>query len=151
MYVLCAAVLSVSSAFVSPISPRASAVRVNGMFDFILDGFKNQDYDDRRARAKHILVKDEATIVAVKEKLDAGVSFSEAAKEFSTCPSAKSGGGLGSFEPGKMVAEFDAICFDDSVAVNEVVGPVKTQFGYHLIVVEERFINTDRSTGSSVF
>ena len=66
-------------------------------------------------------------------------------------PSAKSGGSLGSFEPGKMVREFDEVCFDPEVPVGEVTGPVRTQFGYHLILVEDRFQNMDRTEGSSVF
>ena len=50
-----------------------------------------------------------------------------------------------------MVKEFDAVCFDEAVPVGECVGPIKTQFGWHLVVVQERFINQERSEGSSVF
>lgn len=81
----------------------------------------------------------------------AHVAFAEAAKEFSTCPSAKNGGSLGSFGPKKMVPQFDKVCFDEDVPVGSVVGPVKTVFGYHLILVEDRFKNTVRSEGTSVF
>ncbi|KAJ1462948.1 hypothetical protein M885DRAFT_504414 [Pelagophyceae sp. CCMP2097] len=80
-----------------------------------------------------------------------GQTFGDAARAFSTCPSGKSGGSLGTFEPGKMVAEFDKVCFDETVPVGVVVGPVKTQFGYHLIRVDDRFKNTVKSDGSSVF
>ena len=121
------------------------------MFDFLKGAFENEVYDDRRARASHILVATEAEAAEVRAKLDAGTPFKDAAREFSTCPSAKSGGSLGSFEPGQMVPEFDAVVFDDSVALNAVAGPVKTDFGWHLIVVEERFTNDLRSEGSSVF
>lgn len=121
------------------------------MFDFIMEGFKNQEFDDRRAKARHVLVGSEAEAQTIKEAIAGGQAFADAASQFSTCPSAKSGGSLGSFEPGKMVKEFDDVCFDESIPVGEVVGPLKTQFGYHLIVVEERFVNQDRSEGSSVF
>ena len=70
-------------------------------------------------------------------KGDIETEFKEQAKH-STCPSGKDGGSLGSFSAGQMVPEFDAICFDESKAVGVVHGPIKTQFGYHLILVEER-------------
>mmetsp|Transcript_13367 Transcript_13367/g.39797 ORF Transcript_13367/g.39797 Transcript_13367/m.39797 type:complete len:155 (+) Transcript_13367:162-626(+) len=128
-----------------------SSVRVNGMFDFILDGFKNQEFDDRRAKARHILVATEPECAEIKAKIDGGLAFAEAASQFSSCPSAKSGGSLGSFEPGKMVREFDDVCFNPETPLNVPVGPVKTQFGYHLILLEDRFINQDRSEGSPAF
>ena len=56
--------------------------------------------------------------------------------EHSSCPSGLQGGDLGEFGPGQMVAEFDAVVF--SANLNEVQGPVKTQFGYHLLEVTER-------------
>jgi peptidyl-prolyl cis-trans isomerase C len=125
--------------------------RMHGMFDFILDGFKNETYDDRRASASHILVESQEECDSIKGEIAEGLPFGEAASKYSTCPSGKSGGSLGSFEPGKMVKEFDDVVFDESVPVGEVTGPVKTQFGYHLIVVKDRFVNQDRSEGSSVF
>jgi len=130
---------------------RPELTRGRGMFDFLADAFKNEAFDDRRARASHILVATKAEAEDAKAAVAGGQTFSDAASQYSTCPSAKSGGSLGSFEPGKMVKEFDDVCFDDSVPVGEVVGPVKTQFGYHLILVEERFVNQERSEGSSVF
>lgn len=78
-------------------------------------------------------------------------AFADAASEFSTCPSAKKGGSLGAFGPGKMVKEFDKVCFDETIPVGTVVGPVKTIFGHHLIQVEDRFKNTVKSEGSAVF
>jgi peptidyl-prolyl cis-trans isomerase C len=60
------------------------------------------------------------------------------AKSHSTCPSGKNGGKLGSFSPGSMVREFDAVCFDPETEVGRVYGPVKTQFGYHLIKVTSK-------------
>jgi peptidyl-prolyl cis-trans isomerase C len=55
----------------------------------------------------------------------------------SECPSAKRGGNLGTFKPGMMVKEFDEVCFNQEVGV--VHGPIKTQFGSHLILVTRRY------------
>jgi len=64
------------------------------------------------------------------------LAMADLAKQHSSCPSGNSGGDLGSFGPGMMVPEFDAVCFNEEVGV--VHGPVKTQFGYHLLEVTER-------------
>ncbi|TQV86441.1 peptidylprolyl isomerase [Aliikangiella coralliicola] len=88
------------------------------------------------ATARHILVSSEDKCNALKAQIAEGADFAELAKEHSTCPSGKSGGDLGSFGPGMMVAEFDQVCFNE--AVGEVHGPVKTQFGYHLVEVTSR-------------
>ena len=66
----------------------------------------------------------------------AGADFAQVAKDNSTCPSSRSGGDLGSFGPGQMVKEFDTVVF--SAPINEVQGPLKTQFGYHLLEVTSR-------------
>ena len=66
----------------------------------------------------------------------AGADFAQLAKENSSCPSSRDGGNLGSFGPGQMVREFDQVVF--SAPVGEVQGPVKTQFGYHLVEVTSR-------------
>ena len=89
------------------------------------------------ASARHILVADEALCKELKEKINAGtITFEEAAKENSTCPSGAKGGALGSFGQGQMVPEFDKVVFNDEVGV--VHGPVQTQFGYHLLEITER-------------
>ena len=59
------------------------------------------------------------------------ISFEDAAKQSSTCPSGQEGGCLGDFGRGQMVPEFDQACF--SMEVGELRGPIQTQFGYHLI------------------
>lgn len=87
-------------------------------------------------RAKHILVDSEEKAKDVKATIDGGVSFEEAAKEHSSCPSSSQGGDLGFFTRGRMVPEFEEAAFE--LAVGEVSEPVKTQFGYHLIKVEEK-------------
>ena len=97
------------------------------------------------AQARHILVPSEETANDLKTQIEGGTDFAEVAKEHSTCPSGKSGGDLGSFGQGQMVPEFDAVCFDDTVPLNEVVGPVKTQFGVHLIKVGARSAGAEDS------
>lgn len=88
------------------------------------------------ATARHILVNTEEECVSLKEKIENGTDFAEAAKEHSTCPSGRKGGDLGEFGPGQMVKEFDEVVF--SGELNTVHGPVKTQFGYHLLEITSR-------------
>ena len=90
-----------------------------------------------QVRARHILVADEAAAQAVVERLAAGEDFAALATELSTDNSTKEAGGdLGFFPRGIMVPEFEAMAF--SLSVGETGPPVQTQFGYHLIRVEER-------------
>eukprot|EP00536_Pseudo-nitzschia_multiseries_P012935 jgi/Psemu1/309544/fgenesh1_kg.523_\ len=123
-----------------------------GMFDFIQNAFKNEDYDDRLASASHILVDTEDEAMVILKDIQGGeTTFSEAAKTYSKCPSSSKGGSLGQFAPGTMVQEFDSVVFDESVSIGSVQGPVSTQFGYHLIVVEDRTVNNVRSDGEGFF
>ncbi len=82
--------------------------------------------------ASHILVdsEDKANELLCDIK-DGKVSFEDAARQYSSCPSKEQGGNLGEFTRGQMVPEFDEACF--TMQVGEISGPVKTQFGYHLI------------------
>ena len=89
-----------------------------------------------KAAARHILVKTEAECNEIKAKIQAGSDFADMAKKHSLCPSGRQGGALGTFSPGQMVAEFDKVVFNE--AVGQVHGPVKTQFGYHLVEVTMR-------------
>jgi len=86
--------------------------------------------------AKHILVKEEEKIKEIAEELKGDLTFEEAAKKYSTCPSKDRGGDLGTFEKGKMVPAFESVAFN--LEVGEVSEPVKTQFGYHLIKTTEK-------------
>ncbi len=81
--------------------------------------------------AQHILVNQEFEIQDILKKLEEGKTFEQLAKDFSQCPSGESGGSLGEFGKGMMVPAFDKAAF--ALNVGEVSGPVKTQFGYHLI------------------
>lgn len=147
----------------------ASRVRTPtmGLFDelgkMVGGAFSNEDYsqsaaqyEQTNARASHILVGNEDTALDIKAKLASGeLLFDEAAMKFSTCNSASSGGKLGKFSPGTMVAEFDQIVFgmtdtgemdmgngayifEPTYALDEVHGPVQTKFGYHLIKITQR-------------
>lgn len=89
-----------------------------------------------KATARHILVDTEEQCQALKEEIEAGADFAEVAREHSSCPSSEQGGDLGEFGPGMMVKEFDEVVF--SADVNTVQGPVRTQFGYHLLEVTSR-------------
>ena len=82
--------------------------------------------------ASHILVDSEDKANEIKAEIESGkVSFEDAARANSSCPSSQNGGALGEFTKGQMVPEFDEAVF--SMEVGELRGPVKTQFGYHLI------------------
>lgn len=89
-----------------------------------------------RASARHILVASEDQASELKAQIAAGADFAELAKQHSTCPSGRQGGDLGTFGPGQMVKEFDQVVF--SAPVGTVQGPVKTQFGFHLLEVTSR-------------
>ena len=88
------------------------------------------------ASARHILVETEDECNALKVRINTGEDFADVAKEHSSCPSKAQGGDLGQFSPGMMVKEFDEVVF--SAPVSSLQGPVKTQFGYHLLEVTSR-------------
>ncbi len=90
----------------------------------------------KRAKARHILVATEAKCEELKQEIEGGADFGAVAAQHSQCPSGKQGGALGEFGPGQMVPEFDKVVF--SGELNQVHGPVKTQFGYHLLEITSR-------------
>ena len=89
-----------------------------------------------KASARHVLVDSEEKCVELKGEIEGGADFADVAREHSSCPSGREGGALGEFGPGQMVKEFDDVVF--SGELNVVHGPVKTQFGYHLLEITER-------------
>lgn len=114
-----------------------------GIFDAINKAFENTEYgppaEAVKASAKHILVPTEGEANIVMKMISTNeMSFEECAKEFSTCPSSSKGGSLGSFSPGTMVPEFDKIVFDPETQIGQLQGPIMTDFGFHVIVVEKR-------------
>lgn len=88
-----------------------------------------------KVNASHILVKTETGALACLTYIKQGKTFEELAKEKSLCPSGKKGGNLGWFSRGQMVREFEVAAF--SGKKGQIVGPVKTQFGYHLIKIND--------------
>lgn len=89
-----------------------------------------------KARARHILVDSKEACEALKTEIEGGADFAAVASQHSKCPSGKRGGELGEFAPGQMVKEFDQVVF--SADIGRVHGPIKTQFGYHLIEIMNR-------------
>ena len=91
---------------------------------------------EEEIHARHILVETEEEANAVLKRLDAGEKFEDVAKEVSTGPSGERGGDLGYFTKDRMVPEFSDVAF--TLQPGEVSQPVKTQFGWHIIKVEDR-------------
>lgn len=86
-----------------------------------------------QVRASHILVNDEATALDLKKQIEGGADFAALAGKHSTCPSGQRGGDLGWFGRGQMVKPFEDAAFGGEEGA--VSAPVKTQFGYHLVLV----------------
>lgn len=84
-------------------------------------------------KASHILVETEEEAIALKEEILSGKAFEDVAAEHSSCPSGARGGDLGFFGRGQMVREFEEAAF--SLKVGEISDPVRTNFGWHLILV----------------
>ena len=89
-----------------------------------------------KVKASHILVKDEKKASELRAKVNNPEEFAKMAKLHSSCPSSRKGGDLGWFGKGQMVAEFQNAAF--SMEIGEISQPVKTQFGYHLIMVTDK-------------
>jgi len=87
----------------------------------------------RSAMAKHILVKSKEEAERIKAQLDNGGDFAKLARQHSICPTKKRDGDLGEIFPGQLVKPVENIIFKQPLA--KVHGPVKSKFGYHLIVI----------------
>ena len=110
----------------------------------------NKDaFNGAKVKASHVLIdtrnlKTEAELKEAKDKIDIvkvqidkGADFAEMAKKYSSCPSAENGGDIGFFQrKGSIVEEFAVVAF--AMEVGEISEPVKTQFGYHIIMVTEK-------------
>lgn len=97
---------------------------------------KSEFEEPEKLRASHILVATEKEAKDILKQLKKGADFAALAKEKSTCPSKEQGGDLGFFTRGKMVKEFEDVAF--SLETGKISDVVKTQFGYHIIRVEEK-------------
>jgi parvulin-like peptidyl-prolyl isomerase len=115
-------------------------------------------FNGEKVKASHVLIdttklktdaeleKAKQKIEEVKKEIDNGADFAETARKFSTCPSAENGGDIGFFQrKGSLVEEFAEAAF--SMEVGEISGPVKTQFGYHIIKVTDKEEGRDVSYG----
>lgn len=89
----------------------------------------------KQVNAAHILVDTEKKAKEIVAMIDGGESFATMARKYSKCPSGKDGGVLGWFGKGQMVPEFEMAAF--ASAPGSVAGPVRTQFGWHLIMVQD--------------
>ncbi|MDD3420581.1 MAG: peptidylprolyl isomerase [Candidatus Gastranaerophilales bacterium] len=89
-----------------------------------------------QVRASHILVKTKEEADEIRKEIQKGMTFSQAAQEFSLCPSGEEGGDLGYFDRGMMVPEFEDAAF--SLPIGQLSQPVRTEFGWHLILVTDR-------------
>ena len=105
----------------------------------------NKERKVKKVQARHILVGAKELAEEIKKKIDDGGEFSKLAEEFSECPSKKRGGDLGWFGKGAMVRPFEVAAF--SADEGEIVGPVKTEFGYHIIYVYEVQDDIDPDAG----
>lgn len=100
-------------------------------------GAKMNTDEITQVRAEHILVKTKAEADSIKSQIESNkISFEDAAKKYSLCPSKANGGDLGYFGRGMMVKEFEKASFE--ARENVVTDPVQTQFGWHLIKVTDK-------------
>ncbi len=90
----------------------------------------------KSVNASHILVPNSKDAENIMMRLSKGEDFAALAKRFSKCPSKSKGGNLGWFGKGDMVPEFEKACFEGKKG--DIVGPIKTQFGYHIILINDQ-------------
>ena len=142
--------LDKSDAFVKEINEIKRSILAKHFLNELFDDISSTDeeireyYEENKNlfkskytfKAKHILVESEEKASELKKLCENGEEFEELAKSHSMCPSKEVGGDLGEFTQGQMVLEFENACID--AEVGKVTNPVKTQFGYHLIKLEEK-------------
>jgi peptidyl-prolyl cis-trans isomerase C len=102
----------------------------------VYDDAAKQITGEQEVHARHILVETEDKAKEIKAQLDKGADFAELAKKESKDPGASDGGDLGFFTKDQMVPEFSAVAF--SLEPGKISDPVKSQFGWHIIKVEEK-------------
>ncbi|NOZ32249.1 MAG: peptidylprolyl isomerase [Alphaproteobacteria bacterium] len=122
--------------FEQVIAGSISQEEMEAVYDTMVAGFEPQEL----IRASHILVATEQDAIAVLEEIRAGRPFEELAREKSADSSGQNGGDLGFFGRGQMVPPFEAAAF--ALEAGEVSEPVESQFGWHLIRLEERSVST---------
>lgn len=100
------------------------------------DDYKENFQRPEMLNASHILIDSEEKAKEIVEEINSGLSFEDAAIKYSSCPSKEQGGNLGEFARGQMVPEFENAAFE--MEEGKISGPVKSQFGYHIIKLNER-------------
>jgi peptidyl-prolyl cis-trans isomerase C len=118
------------------LTDEAKAATTEAAMRKVYDEAASQMGGDEEVRARHILVESEDEAKAIKAELDKGGDFAELAKKKSKDPGASDGGDLGFFTKEQMVPEFSAIAF--TLEPGKISDPVKSQFGWHIIKVEEK-------------
>ncbi|MFP7672137.1 peptidylprolyl isomerase [Marivita sp. S0852] len=114
-----------------------SAVTEEAVQSFYEDAYLEGDATEE-FNASHILVETEEEAAAIVEELKGGADFAAVAAEKSTGPSGPNGGSLGWFGPGMMVEEFQTAV--EGMEVGAISDPVQTQFGWHVITLNEKRI-----------
>ncbi len=102
---------------------------------------KSQEFIEKRIKALDKLRKE--ALKEYQEKLDNGESFEDLAKEFSKDGSGSLGGSLGEFYSGQMVPEFENALLE--LSIDEISNPVKSQFGYHIIKLEDKSVERENT------
>lgn len=108
----------------------AIAILFTGLGSFA--NFLNPNLDVYEVRASHILVKTRQEAIQLKKDIEKGtITFEDAARQYSLCPSGQYGGDLGFFNRKQMVQPFSDVAFDQKI--DQISDPVGTKFGWHII------------------
>jgi len=120
----------------SLLAQEGKAATTDDAMKKVYDDAAKQIAGEQEVHARHILVETEDEAKAIKAELDKGADFAELAKKKSKDPGASDGGDLGFFTKDQMVPEFSAVAF--ALEPGKISDPVKSQFGWHIIKVEEK-------------
>jgi peptidyl-prolyl cis-trans isomerase C len=120
----------------SLLAAKGKAATTDTEMKKVYEDASKQISGEQEVHARHILVETEDEAKAVKAELDKGADFAELAKKKSKDPGASDGGDLGFFTKDQMVPEFSEVAF--KLEPGKISDPVKSQFGWHIIKVEEK-------------
>src|ERR1700754_5048966 len=120
----------------SLLASEGKAATTDAAMKQVYEDASKQIAGEQEVHARHILVETEDEAKAVKAELDKGADFAELAKKKSKDPGSADGGDLGFFTKEQMVPEFSAVAF--ALEPGKISDPVKSQFGWHIIKVEEK-------------
>ncbi|SHG28584.1 peptidylprolyl isomerase [Bradyrhizobium erythrophlei] len=120
----------------SLLASEGKAATTDDAMKKVYEDASKQISGEQEVHARHILVETEDEAKAVEDELKKGADFAELAKKKSKDPGASDGGDLGFFTKDQMVPEFSAVAF--SLEPGKISDPVKSQFGWHVIKVEEK-------------